>query len=267
MGSGAYHMALDAYLAENPTEVPLLRFYSWEPFAVSIGYNQAKRIRHINTHFCDALGVDVVMRPTGGRAVFHATEITYSVVIPPGCPLFDLSVHELYRTISDAIRIGLRSASIETDIERNKLTGAPNHFGEMECFASAARFELRYNGKKIVGSAQRRTASGILQHGSILLRDVQHVIPSVLGTESAIGNFTLDELVQSAQPLIPDCITRDKIIDALILGFEITFGCTWKTGNIGREFRDQQKHLTEKMSIYKSRSQQKSMAHNQTVCV
>ena len=90
--NGAFNMALDSFLLEHPPDLPLLRFYSWSPSAITIGYNQ--RSLYFNKEKCEQLGIDVIRRPTGGRAVYHNKEITYSVIITDNSHLFDLSIKE-----------------------------------------------------------------------------------------------------------------------------------------------------------------------------
>jgi len=142
----------------------LWRFYAWRPYAVTLGYNQD--ISGIDTVKCRSLGIDVVRRPTGGRAVFHADEFTYSFFIesPQQNAVF-------YRMVHEVIQFALQGIGIHADFCRSTLPGqhgSPSS-GSVSCFTASARNELQVEGRKLVGSAQRRTGNVLLQHGSLPL--------------------------------------------------------------------------------------------------
>lgn len=168
-----YNMDYDLMLVDKCKNFnrSYLRFYRWKPYAISLGYNQGKSLNEltINHSKCSADGIDIVQRPTGGRAVFHAEELTYSVVFKS-----KRQVRDLYRDISLAILDGLKtidpllfelSFSKETpDLLKLMKTGMYNL-----CFNSQIKYEINFNGRKLVGSAQRKYGDIVLQHGSILL--------------------------------------------------------------------------------------------------
>ena len=142
----------------------LWRFYSWHPHAVTIGYNQD--ISGIDTLKCRSAGIDVVRRPTGGRAVFHAEEFTYSFFAESPA-----QNAELYRMVHEVIQLALESLGIHADFCRSTL---PRSQGDgasraVSCFTASARYELQVEGRKLVGSAQRRSRNVLLQHGSLPL--------------------------------------------------------------------------------------------------
>jgi lipoate-protein ligase A len=146
---------------------PTLRFYGWRGPAVSIGYFQDYR-REINRDFCHKGGIDIVRRPTGGKAVFHDSDLTYSFVAHERNPLFSSDIMENYGTISRCIARGLTKAGIEAALVekgRGSRLGSQDFF----CFSLPHRNELLAGGRKICGSAQLRSRSAFLQHGSILL--------------------------------------------------------------------------------------------------
>jgi len=147
--------------------LPTLRFYGWIRPSVSIGYFQDLRCE-INTAFCHKGGIEIVRRPTGGKAVFHDSDLTYSFVAHERNPLFSSSIMENYGTISRCIAKGLEKAGIEAALVeegRGSRQGSSDSF----CFSLPLRNELLAGGKKICGSAQLRSRSAFLQHGSILL--------------------------------------------------------------------------------------------------
>ncbi len=171
---GAENMRIDRQLLDSVTvnSVPTVRFYSWEPECISLGYFQKPK-EQLNLALIEEEGIDVVNRFTGGRAVLHSGELTYSVVGSVQSENFE-TLDSTFMHISSALCKGLQRLGIPADLKRgtvkmssevssSKLTTAP------PCFASTSKHELVINGKKIVGSAQRRTKQGFIQHGSIML--------------------------------------------------------------------------------------------------
>ncbi len=173
---GAENMRIDRQLLDSVTaqSVPTVRLYSWEPECISLGYFQ-KPEEQLNLALIKKEGIDVVNRFTGGRAVLHSGELTYSVVGSVNSENFE-TLDSTFMHISTAICKGLQSLGIPADLKRGsakvssngsapKLTTAP------PCFSSTSKHELVINDKKIVGSAQRRTKQGFIQHGSIMLNN------------------------------------------------------------------------------------------------
>lgn len=142
----------------------LWRFYAWRPFAITLGYNQASS--GIDAEKCRQAGVDVVRRPTGGRAVFHADEFTYSF-------FSDSSEQnsEIYRMVHEMIRRALEPLGIHAEFCRSTLQRSEGgqNAGSVSCFTASAKYELQVEGRKLVGSAQRKTRNVLLQHGSLPL--------------------------------------------------------------------------------------------------
>lgn len=184
--SGEYNMNFDYNRAVECSEskaLPMLRFYGWKPYAVSLGANQSEN--EIDKELCRKYGYDIVRRPTGGRAVLHSNEITYSVVLN----LNDLlEVHNLYHKIHLFLieifeKIGCK------DLTFNKTsTDLRNYYKKssdsVSCFASSARYEIMHQGKKVVGSAQRVLKNTLIQHGSILLDEGYENIADVIAVKS-----------------------------------------------------------------------------------
>ncbi|MGV8058314.1 MAG: biotin/lipoate A/B protein ligase family protein [Smithellaceae bacterium] len=145
---------------------PTIRFYGWRPAAVSIGYFQ-DIAEEVNIEKCRADGVDVVRRPSGGKAVFHCDEVTYSVMACNTEELFPPNIAGTYKIISNCISRALTCLGIEASLAA---TGRAMQGADFEacCFSVPSRNELLVSGRKICGSAQMRTSRGFLQHGSIL---------------------------------------------------------------------------------------------------
>ncbi len=142
----------------------LWRFYSWSPSAVSLGRNQDPG--EIDVDRCSADGVDIVVRPTGGRAVFHADELTYSFFAETTA-----SNEVIYRMVHEAIGNALHKVGVASDFCRSQPDFKARYASaeSVPCFTASARYELQVDGRKIVGSAQRRRGNVLLQHGSMPL--------------------------------------------------------------------------------------------------
>jgi lipoate-protein ligase A len=171
--SGVFNMEYDEALARmlvDGTGNSTIRVYGWRPFAISLGWNQS--MDEIDRNKTLAAGIDVVRRPTGGRAILHANELTYSVVMR----VYGKNVLTVYEDISRALIAGLRELGVIAAIEKSQ-PNFPSLYrsaSAVACFSSTGRYEIKYNSRKLVGSAQRRYAVGdgeevVLQHGSILI--------------------------------------------------------------------------------------------------
>lgn len=233
-------MAVDEAMleaAEAGVAPPTLRLYRWQPPAVSLGYFQEWE-RGVNEAACRQAGVEIVRRPTGGRAVFHHDEVTYGVVLPPGHPMAGRSVMEGYRRISEALMAGLRRLGIEAELARppavpqgrgrDALAGA--------CFDAASRYELEWRGRKIAGSAQLRRASGaVLQHGSIPLSFDAELTARLLAPGGRGERFLaliLRERAGSLSEAAGRPIGFDEACRAIAEGFAEAAGVTWVSGSL-----------------------------------
>ncbi len=183
---------------------PLWRFYAWNPYALSLGHGQDDS--SIDYDRCAAKGIDVVRRPTGGRAVLHGDEFTYS--------FFSDAVYsnaELYRMVHEVLREALTHLGIQTEFARGG-TGFATRYRQnpasQSCFTSSARYELQAEGRKLVGSAQRRSGNVLLQHGSLPLQRSREGLGELLGgTDSDLARQVDEELALKSivlSELVPD---------------------------------------------------------------
>jgi len=156
----AMNMAIDeALLIAAPRGRPVLRFYGWDRAAVSIGYVQ---------RFGAAPAQDcvVVRRPTGGGVVFHDHDFTYSVVLPAGHWLTGLDRTKSYDWINRAVLAGLQRCNVSAALARHDVARSVDR-SRMVCFEHPTRYDILMGGRKVAGSAQRRTRTGTLHQGSI----------------------------------------------------------------------------------------------------
>ena len=166
---GAWNMAVDEALAEAVDagrSSPVLRLYGWSPPCLSLGFSQPYAAA--DAGFCAAHGVDVVRRPTGGRAVLHHQELTYAVAAPLGRAPFAHDLQAAYRTICGALVAGLRAVGVPAELSGAPADGLIKPTQVIPCFVGPAAGEVVAGGRKLVGSAMRRVGDSILQHGSIL---------------------------------------------------------------------------------------------------
>ncbi|MEW6031273.1 MAG: hypothetical protein AB1645_00095 [Bacillota bacterium] len=165
----AMNMAVDeAILLSHAggTAPPTLRFYTWSPPAVSLGYFQDPE-RDVDREACRREGVSVVRRPTGGRAVLHDREVTYSVVVSTS--VLPGSVVDTYRRLAEGLVLGLRELGLEAGLAPEKGALPPAELQGGACFEVPSSYEILVGGRKVVGSAQTRRGGVILQHGAIPL--------------------------------------------------------------------------------------------------
>jgi len=170
----SFNMACDEALLKWHSEGeigPTIRFYGWNPPTLSIGYFQTVE-KEINMEAVREQQLGFVRRPTGGRAVLHDKELTYSVIVSECHPKMPNSVTEAYRVISEGILEGFKGLGLDAYFS------IPSTSSELEelksprssvCFDAPSWYELVVEGRKVAGSAQTRQKGVILQHGSILL--------------------------------------------------------------------------------------------------
>jgi lipoate-protein ligase A len=167
--TGAWNMAVDEVLLEGVaagSASPTLRFYGWAPPCLSLGYFQPFEV--VDLVGCCALGVDVVRRPTGGRAILHDRELTYSVALPLRLLGNDRGLLPSYHRLSLALARGLRQLGAPVVLAPERAARAVPAQGPV-CFDRPSAHEILLDGRKLVGSAQVRRATAVLQHGSILI--------------------------------------------------------------------------------------------------
>lgn len=226
---GPTNMAVDEAIMRAHAEgrvPPTLRFYGWRPPALSLGYAQHAE-REVDLEACRRAGVDVVRRPTGGRAVLHDREVTYSVVI--STDLFPGSVVETYRRLSAGLVEGLRILGLPAGVQ----DGPPRPgLRSAACFDSPSWYELVVADKKVVGSAQVRRWGVLLQHGSILLEFSPAQVVSLLrvpaGWRARLEQDLADHaggLSQFGKPL-----TFDEVTAAMTEGFRRALGLELEPG-------------------------------------
>lgn len=204
----ADNMARDTALIDRARETgeTVLSVYSWETPTLSLGRNQLAAGRYDREKIA-AAGLEVVRRPTGGRALIHHHEVTYSVT----GPIADgVSLHASYERINEILIEALKQMGVDAaPSSSGSPTPAP---GELPCFSSPAEGELIADGAKLVGSAQYRERGAFLQHGSILVRDDQRLIASLL---IPTGNGMVSPMASTLSELLGREPSADEVSDNL----------------------------------------------------
>lgn len=205
--SGAWNMAMDEAILEAAGRgdvLPTLRLYAWQPACLSLGY--AQPVSDVNFASLESNCWDLVRRPTGGRAILHADELTYSVTGPPTEKRLSGSVLESYCVLSTALLEALRLIDIpaeakEKPLEKTYTTGAQQHNSAPNpvCFEVPSNYEITVDGKKLVGSAQARKKGGVLQHGSLpLFGDLTRVTQALVFKDQQTREKAKSRLLQRA---------------------------------------------------------------------
>jgi lipoate-protein ligase A len=168
--TGAMNMALDEcllYSAASKRMPPTLRLYTWNLPTLSLGYAQS--ISDVDFISLERFGWGLVRRPTGGRAILHTDELTYSVTASIDDPIMSGSLLESYHRISEALLSALSILGIHASADSVYPTRVTSAGKEPVCFEVPSNYEITVAGKKLIGSAQARKNNAVLQHGSLPL--------------------------------------------------------------------------------------------------
>ncbi len=211
------NMALDSVMWEKAKlnqDIAILRFYTWKPSGVSLGANQ-KPENLVDVEFCRKNNIPVVARITGGSAIFHDIEITYSFSSVNDKKFFT-SPMATYEKICSALKSGLEKLGVNARW-RGQSTGKEPSFSDRDCFSLGSRHDLVVDGKKIIGSAQRKDRISFLQHGSLLIDIRKDLWNSIFLQKPDFSKITsLSEILV----IKPDF---DTIVQKLLEGFEEFF--------------------------------------------
>ena len=225
--TGKFNMAFDLHLVSQlRTNEAILRFYRWKPYCISLGANQP--FDSVNLKKANQAEIDIVKRPTGGRAILHAEELTYSVIHPITS---ELSPKILYKEINLALKKGL--VDYHPALQKLRLENIQPHFPSFYketksslCFAVTAKSEINFEGKKLVGSAQRKIGNVVLQHGSILCgtfhkKLIEYLVLSV--EERDYVKKEIDNTTTQLETILNSKTDYDKLTFSLKSGFENHF--------------------------------------------
>lgn len=234
--SGAANMAVDQAIAlacaagESP---PTLRFYRWQPPAISLGRHQP--FADIDLAAADAHGYEIVRRSTGGRAILHTDELTYSVAAPAHEPRVTGGVMDSYLRLSNALVAGLQQLGVQADKAPGTSRTTPDV--SAACFEVPSAYEITAGGRKLIGSAQSRRAKYVLQHGSLPLSgDITRLV-DVLALPAPEVTALRAQLAARACTLAQAChvaddapaVQFDFVAQRMAAGFRTALNLTFKS--------------------------------------
>lgn len=255
---GAFNMAVDEAILEAVSaglQPPTLRLYAWNPPCLSLGYGQ--RSSDVDFERAAALGWDVVRRPTGGRAILHTDEVTYSLCLPADEPIAAGSIVESYQRISGALVNGLESLGVQPQAdkraERSEMSGPV-------CFETPSHYEITVNERKLIGSAQLRRKGGVLQHGSLpVYGDLGRICDALVYPDEAAREaakvqvraraLTLTDAFAGAGFEIPPnhLLDWEQVAQALVEGFRQTFNIHFDVQNLSESEHFSAQNLYEQV--------------------
>ncbi|MEJ5222890.1 MAG: lipoate--protein ligase family protein [Anaerolineales bacterium] len=233
---GAWNMAADEAILEHVgrgDSLPTLRLYAWAPACLSLGY--AQPFADVDVPRLRAHGWDVVRRPTGGRAILHTDELTYSVTAPLDEPRVAGSVLESYNRLAQALLLAVQSLNLGVEMKEHA-PAAPNHSAGPVCFEVPSTYEITVNGKKLVGSAQARRKEGVLQHGTLPLHgDLTRITQCLVFADEAARAAAAEKLLARAttvEAALGRVVDWETAARAFVAGFEAGLSLTFEHGEM-----------------------------------
>lgn len=248
---GAENMALDEAIMDavaEGTAPPTLRFYAWAPPCLSLGKRQP--LDGVDLARCAADGVDVVRRATGGFAILHTDELTYSIATRPDDPRADGAILDAYRKLSAGLVAGLHILGLPARM--NSVVPGGVHNASAACFEVPSAYEIVTGERKLFGSAQARPGGRVLQHGSLpLTGDIARVV-RYLALDAEDDQASLERHLRERATTLSDALGRpvsyDEAATALARGFAEALNLTLKPGDVSEaELRLAKSRLAEKV--------------------
>ena len=247
VSDGATNMAIDEVIMQSVTEErspPTLRFYAWDPPCVSVGYSQSVR-KEVDLERCRERGYTWVRRPTGGRALLHIDELTYSVVAPQEEPRVAGDIITSYRGLSLGLVEGLRTLHGGV-VQADRIETGKESEKSAACFDLPSHYEVTAYGKKLIGSAQVRKNGVVLQHGALPLEgDVSRLV-DVLALQEPDRVTLRGKLLERAIALdevVGRVVPFNEVAKALTVGFGRALNINFTTGKLIPFEREMAKRL------------------------
>jgi lipoyl(octanoyl) transferase len=238
--------ALMTQVGEGKSQ-PVLRLYQWSPPCVSLGRRQP--LAGVNLERLRADGYDVVRRETGGWAILHTDELTYSVTLTPDDPRADGPILDAYRKLSQGLVAGLALLGVDADMQAASASGTHNL--SAACFEVPSAYEITAGGRKLIGSAQSRPNGRVLQHGSLpLYGDIARVTRYLAFASEAARDQLTAQLRAHATTLADVAgreITFAEAAGAMRAGFASALNLSLQAGAL----TDQERALAGKIATMK----------------
>jgi lipoyl(octanoyl) transferase len=272
--TGAWNMAVDESILEHiyrGESLPTLRLYSWNPPCLSLGH--AQPFADVDMERLKSHGWEVVRRATGGRAILHTDELTYSVTGREDDPVLVGGILESYNRIAQALMYAVRELGLPVEMKEHADQPATKNANPV-CFEVPSTYEITVNGKKLIGSAQARKKEGVLQHGSLpLTGDLTRICQALIFKDEVAREV-------AAQRLLTRATTVESILDeirpersrrmnahhtstslsadweiaarAFVRGFEVQLGISFESGVLSQSEEKRAAELVEKKYAHPS---------------
>jgi lipoate-protein ligase A len=243
-------MAVDEAILEGmggKDPLPTLRLFAWEPPCLSLGY--AQPFSDVDVERLATRGWEVVRRPTGGRAVLHTDELTYSVIAPPEEPRVAGTLLQSYQRLAGALVEALRLLMLPVEIQEKSQESTMKNPNPV-CFVVPSAFEIVVDGKKLIGSAQARRKEGVLQHGSLpLAGDLTRIVQVLAFPNEAARARAAERLLQSAttvESALGRVVTWEEAAQAFTQAFRTVFELDLQKGELTTMEKSRARELAEK---------------------
>ena len=243
---GAWNMAVDESILEHVgrgDSPPTLRLYAWDPPCLSLGH--AQPISDLDMNRLKARGWEVVRRATGGRAILHTDELTYSVTGISEEPVLAGGVLESYNRLAQALLMAVHDLGLPVEMKEGKAN--ENETANPVCFEVPSTYEITVQGKKLIGSAQARKKEGVLQHGSLpLIGDLSRICQALsFENESARENASKRLLARAVtvESALGHAISWETAAQAFIHAFEAQLGLSFERGELSKSELERTKQL------------------------
>lgn len=247
--SGAWNMAVDESILEHilrGESLPALRLYAWDPPCLSLGH--AQPFADVDMERVKSHGWEVVRRLTGGRAILHTDELTYSVTGSASEPILSGSILESYNRIARALLFAVRELGLPVEMKEHITEPATLNLNPV-CFEVPSTYEITVDGKKLIGSAQARRKEGVLQHGSLpLTGDLTRICQAlVFKDESARENAAQRLLARATTVESVTGVKTDweKAAQTFVKGFESQLGIRFQRGELSRSESERAEELVK----------------------
>ena len=234
--SGAWNMAVDESILEHihrGESLPTLRLYSWDPPCLSLGHAQS--FADVDVERLKANDWEVVRRVTGGRAILHTDELTYSVTGSADEPVLAGGVLESYNRLAQALLFAIRELGLPVEIKEHISEPATLNLNPV-CFEVPSTYEITVGGKKLIGSAQARKKEGVLQHGSLpLTGDLTRICQTLVFRDEAARDNAAQRLLARATTVESTLGVEtdwETAAQALVKGFETQLGIRFQRGEM-----------------------------------
>ncbi len=233
---GTWNMAVDEAILEEVgrgSSLPTLRLYAWEPPCLSIGFGQP--ISDVDLVRLQARGWEVVRRPTGGRAVLHTDELTYSIIAPSNEPRVTGTLLESYQRLAKALVEALRLLVLPVEVQVQAAIPPAQNTNPI-CFDVPSAYEITVDGKKLLGSAQARRKEGVLQHGSLPLNgDLTRIVQVLDYPDEIIRTRAANRLLERAttvETALGRIVTWEEAARAFTNAFQSVFNLELKPADL-----------------------------------